>query len=87
MIASISLSMVPTLNYRMEQPGGSVRDVLAGILKRNLYEIVHIEYCPIQGVSVFVTFVPLKLWILSTFLCTDFGNSGRSLFVRNFGPQ
>jgi len=41
MIASISLSMVPTLNYRMEQPGGSVRNVLAGILKRNLYEIVH----------------------------------------------
>jgi len=47
MIASISLATVPTLNYLMGQLGGSVRNVLAGILKRNLYEIVHIECCPI----------------------------------------
>jgi hypothetical protein len=52
-----------------------------------LYEIVHIEYCPISGVSVFVTYMSLSLWILSTFLCKDFGNNGRSFLVRNFGPQ
>lgn len=44
MIASISLAMVPTLSYRMGQLGESVHNVLAGILKRDLYEIVHIEY-------------------------------------------
>jgi len=49
--------MVPTLNYPMGQLGGSVHNVLAGILKRNLYEIVQIDYFRIKGVPVFVTFM------------------------------
>lgn len=61
MVASISLATVPTLNYLMRQLRGSVHNVLAGILKRNLYEIVYIECCPTQGVSVFVTFMPPRL--------------------------